>query len=678
MKTINFKSGFFFIVILSMIFFVSCKKNDSSDNNYKELTMEALIVSPDFKWETGKDIFIKIYAKDNYDNPLPNVKFDLYTDDPENGGLYILSGATDDNGQFLLDYEIPAYFTELVITTKYIGLPNMAIVPVTDEGIIHTFGGSSKKSATKSSSEQKNINFEFKYLGTYDNNGVPDYLEPVNDEIDSEFLIDINNTLPEQIELPESHPQYFDENNRHDLSLLDPCDVYITFVHEGAGYKNVLGFYTFETDNPPASVDEIDSITIIFPNVSFEGSGGGLVSGNKVHIGQYPANTTIGWILLANGWQGGQVTNSYYKFYSNPDFNPENNVELRQHSVFLNDLGRSLILLGIEDLKREGGWCDHDFNDAIFYITADPVQAVDYSNLPMIDYTGNDTDSDGVTNNFDDYPEDASRAFNNYFFTLGTYGTIAFEDMWPGIGDYDFNDLVIDYNFNQITNADNLVVEIYGKFILKAFGASFHNGFGIDLGISPDMITSVTGYKTQEAWVNLNSKGLENNQTNAVIIVFDDTYHLMSHTGGIGVNTNSSYPFVTPDTINIHILLSEPAALENIGIPPYNAFMIVDQERSHEIHLPDHAPTDLVDQSLFNTYRDSSNPSTGRYYKTENNLPWAIKIIEQFEYPVEKVEILQAYLKFADWAQSNGSTYYDWYKDISGYRNSNNIYTVPE
>ncbi|MCD4773835.1 MAG: LruC domain-containing protein [Bacteroidales bacterium] len=677
MKTLKLKKLINLLLLVFIVSTYSCNKfNNNDDDNDNTLLMEKLVIADNFNYETSKDVSIQIYAKNNQDNPIPNVKFNLYTADPEEGGLFILSGVTNENGQYFINYEIPTYYNELVVTTNYIGLQNMAIIPVTDEGIIHTFGGSQNKSL-KSNDIVENINFDFAYLGTYNSSGVPNYLEPVNDIIDSDFLDDINNTLPEQIQLPVGHPQYFEDGLQHNISLLDPADVYVTFVHEGAGYKNVLGFYTFETGNPPSSIDDIETITIIYPNVSYQGSGGGLVSGNKVNIGQFPGNTTIGWVLFANGWYNGQVNNSYYKFFSDPNLNPESTATLRQHTVLLNDLGRNLILLGIEDLKREGGWCDHDFNDAVFYITADPLQSVDLSNLPMIDYTGVDSDSDGITDENDDYPDNPNMAFNNYFFTQGTYGTIAFEDMWPGTGDYDFNDLVIDYNFNQITNADNKVVEIYGEFVLKAFGASFHNGFGIDLGINPNMITSVTGYNTQESWVDLNAKGLENGQTNAVFIVFDDTYNLMSHVGGIGVNVNPTYDFVTPDTTNIHIILSEPADLADIGIPPYNPFLIVNQDRTVEIHLPDHTPTDLADASKFGTFRDDSDPANGRYYKTINNLPWAIKVIEEFKYPIEKTEILNTHLKFGVWAESSGQTYTDWYKDLSGYRNAGNIYTEP-
>ncbi len=665
-------------IFVSMLIIVSsCSKLEVNNNvNNNDSAMESLNVLDNFSWETSKSVNVNLSVLDNNNAPISNVRLSLYTDDPESGGKLIFSGVTDNYGSFSRAYEFPSYFDSVSIVNNYIGINNMIRVAITGESVNYTFGGEQATSQQKSAVSSVPKNATFNYLGTYNSYGVPNYLEPQNDIIDADFLNDVNNSLPEEVELPVSHPQYLNPGNSYDLSLIEPCDVWVTFVHEGAGYKNTLGFYTYPTNNPPSGPNDIDEITIIFPNVSYLGSGGGLVSGNKVKIGSFPTGTSIGWVLFPNAWYSGRVNNTSYTYYSNPDFNPESVADLRQHTVLVNDIGRSLILLGLEDLNRQGS-CDHDFNDAIFYITANPIQAIDNSNLPVMDYEGEDEDNDGVTDNMDDYPDDPDKAFNNYFFSEGTYGTLAYEDMWPGTGDYDFNDMVIDYNFNQITNADNKVVEIEGEFVLKAFGASFHNGFGIDLGISQNMVSSVTGYKTQESWVNLNSKGLEVGQSNAVIIVFDDTYHLMAHAGGIGVNTSASYPFVTPDTTRISITLNQPVELESIGVPPYNPFMIVNQDRTHEIHLPNHAPTDFASTTLFNTFRDDSNPAIGRYYKTDNNLPWAIKTLEPFEYPYEKVEILQAYLKFAEWAESSGYDYSDWYKNEVGYRNEGNIYQQP-
>ncbi len=59
----------------------------------------------------------------------------------------------------------------------------------------------------------------------------------------------------------------------------------------------------------------------------------------------------------------------------------------------------------------------------------------------------------------------------NHFPASG-YGTPAFEDLWPSKGDYDFNDLVLDYHFEIITNTNNKVDRVKGTFIIKAFGAA--------------------------------------------------------------------------------------------------------------------------------------------------------------------------------------------------------------
>ncbi len=349
---------------------------------------------------------------------------------------------------------------------------------------------------------------------------------------------------------------------------------------------------------------------------------------------------------------------------------------MRQHTVLLNDNGRDLLLLGIEDIRRDQSNCDNDFNDAVFYITANPIEAIDQSVFPNIDYTGTDTDGDGVTDNVDDYPDDPNKAFDNFFFNEGNFGTLAFEDMWPHVGDYDFNDAVIDYNFNQITNADNHLIQIEGIFILRAQGASFHNGFGFQLPFDKTNIENVSGDLFVDGGiVSLDSRNLENNQTKPVIIVWEDGYDVLPHVGGtIGVNTNPSVPFVVPDTLNITIELINPISLTSTGIPPYNPFIFIDGQRDVEIHLVDMAPTDLANVSLFGTGADNSDVASGRYYKTATNLPWAINIIEQFDYPNEKAEITSTYLKFGDWAESNGDLYNDWWKNENGYRNASNVY----
>ncbi|MDP2235545.1 MAG: LruC domain-containing protein [Bacteroidales bacterium] len=267
----------------------------------------------------------------------------------------------------------------------------------------------------------------------------------------------------------------------------------------------------------------------------------------------------------------------------------------------------------------------------------------------------------------------------NFFPALG-FGTLAFEDLWPGKGDYDFNDLVIDYQFEITTNALNFVEQVKGTFIIKAFGASFENGFGFQLSsaINPADLT-VTGYELTENIINLESNGVEAGQTKPTIIVYDNAFAQMPHPGiGIGVNTEPSAPYVQPVTLTVNIGFKPSTYTYNdLDISNFNPFLIVNKNRSHEVHLPNYPPTDLIDMNLFGQWEDASDPATGKYYVTVNNLPWAINIYERFDYPIEKQEILWVHLKFAEWAISGGVQFPDWYKNLTGYRNNSLIYQVP-
>jgi hypothetical protein len=216
-----------------------------------------------------------------------------------------------------MNYNFPMVYDSLVVGTPAIGFVNYLKFRVTAGMLDCTLGG--KQSPALKDGEVgtfKSTNSIYKPLGTYNSNGVPGYLTPTNDPIDAAMLNDINATLPERVVLPVGHPQYFNTNNEKNLILDAACDVWVTFVHEGAGYKNVLGFYKFNTNNPPASTAAIDSIFIIFPNVSFTGSGGGLASGNRVHLGTFGPGTEIGWVLIADGFRGGAVTNGNGLLYS--------------------------------------------------------------------------------------------------------------------------------------------------------------------------------------------------------------------------------------------------------------------------------------------------------------------------------------------------------------------------
>ncbi|MEA3505696.1 MAG: LruC domain-containing protein [Bacteroidota bacterium] len=290
-----------------------------------------------------------------------------------------------------------------------------------------------------------------------------------------------------------------------------------------------------------------------------------------------------------------------------------------------------------------------------------------------------DSDGDGIQDSDDDYPNDPARAFNNFMPAAG-YGSLAFEDLWPGKGDYDFNDLLLDYQFTTVTNALNKVTDVEGSFVVRAIGAGLRNGFGFQFpgnSIQTSDIT-VSGSILKDNYITLNDNGTEAGQEKPTIIVFDNANKILLTNSGFGANVDPNVPYVEPDTIAISIAFTTNTyVISDIDIVNFNPFLIVDEERGKEIHLADYPPTSLMDKSYFGTMDDDSNPNTGKYYKTDENLPWAINIPESFDYTIEKAKITSGHLKFYEWAISSGSDYADWYQNKTGYRNSDNIYQKP-
>lgn len=286
-----------------------------------------------------------------------------------------------------------------------------------------------------------------------------------------------------------------------------------------------------------------------------------------------------------------------------------------------------------------------------------------------------DKDGDGVADLLDDYPDDPDRAFDNYIPSRSGFATYAFEDLWPSTGDYDFNDLVVNARIKYVTNARNLVVDVVGKYYVAAVGGSYSSGFGLQFDnlLSGDIKSVKRTNSNSQGYITENSNGTENGPDKAVIILWDNTERMIHRAGGSTFNAITGNPVGTSDTLDITITLSSPKPIKEVGAMPLNHFLIKNMERKVEIHLPNALPTSLAAVSLFGTGNDASKPGLGRYYITAGNLPWGLYLPTQFDYPSEKTEILKAYLKFREWAESGGTLYQDWYSNIK-YRDENGIY----
>ena len=648
-------------------------------------------ISQSFDFKSTGTVNIDMTFTDNTGSPIKGVVVELLDNSIEGEERVIFKSLTDPNGTIQERIELPSFLSEVVLEANYIGIPNDLILPVHNGAINFDYTGEVDPSqvleVNSSSTGQSNQQNQWTnvvqndnginviYSSTYDRNGVPDNLEEVRDEISATLLEYINASLPEAQPVPQYHPSYIAEGKKTTLDIVKTADVWVTFVHEGAGWRNAIGFYTYPTGTPPQSLDDISDVNIIFPNLSYRGSGGRLTSGDKINIGRFDAGVTIGLVLLSDGWDGKNSEDYQYMVFADKQINPEPNDDLKQHNVLLWDAENELFLLGFEDVRRDDipFKCDQDFNDAILFVTSNPVEAISTINVSPVDKPGTlDNDGDGVNDILDEYPNDPTRAYDSYYPSATTYGTFAFEDNWPDYGDYDFNDLVIDYQFKHCLNADNKVVQIIPKFKIGAIGAGYRNGFGIATDLNVSDIVSVQGHSLNAGYIQTNANGTEANQSKAVIVVSDNLHDHFSSNGF--VNTEDESSKLDPQTVTLDILLSTPKSYAEIGSVPYNPFLIISQNRGREVHLPGYQPTDLVDADFFGTLDDDSDPERGIYYRSKTDLPWGIHLPESFCYPKEKVDIRNGHLRFTDWARSSGFSYMDWYRDVSGYRNKSHLY----
>jgi len=681
------------LALISLLAAFGCKKA-SNDQTVTPPPVVTKIAPDGFTYNTTKQVTVsvRLLAPDN--TPIANAPVSFYNTGvvSENGnpadGTALYTGLSDKSGYVKGNIILPAYTDTVLIDAANTGVIRNVKAYISGNSINAVLGGTDVFSGNVTpgianppvyhigGGSNGGNTTSYVSMGTTDSYGRPNYLVNPSDVVSNTLMTNLLTSLPESKDVRVTHPQYLTNSASSNVVITQTADVWITFLYEGAGNQNSVGWYTYPTGTPPNTIADISTINLMFPNSSLYGSGGTMRSGDKVYLGTFQPGTTIGFVLFSNGWAGSnKVSTSAYKFFTDSALNPEP-PSLQRHTIVLNDAADGRYLVCFEDLLRTSPSCDQDFNDVCIYASANPVTAISSTNIAPIDQP-KDTDGDGVTDVFDQYPTDPTRAYNTWYPSASSFATTAFEDLWPATGDYDMNDLVVNYRYKIVSNASNQVVELYGDYAVQAAGASFKNGFGVQFPFSPTLVKQVTGQKFVSNYITLAGNGVEANQSKAVIIPFDNYNALINNFGGAYfINTQTSLPKVTGDTAHIYLQFASPVSAATLGSAPFNPFLISNLNRTIEVHLPGNAPTDLANAKLLGTGEDVSNAAKGIYYVSKANWPWAINFPGTFTYPVEGVNITAAYLHFLDWSGSNGASYTDWYSNqAAGYLNTNNLYT---
>jgi LruC domain-containing protein len=721
MKNTNLLLMMFFVVLA----FTACKKDVNDPNSNQPGSMNDLVISDDFNWETFKDIDVTISITGAKDYQAKS-KVSVFNADPASGGKLMVSGNAAPGSSFASSMRIPSYLTQLYLKMESPFTGNQTVtVPVSGNAVNYTFD------SQKSGDDLKSV-----------------IVEPACGEDDDIIVTQTSGTLT--------------ITGGAIYSLAGVFNGSINFTNSGGTLKvcgtvtatnnvqmNKSTHHLIVTQNGSFQCDDLslthsDATVSVYSNSlldlngnfspkgfvknygtidveeSWENSSGGyfenygtILVGKDMKLNTSTQNINACKIIVQDKFHQNSPGctfimeyGSYLETGDDAEFTKDHTIMYESSMIkcpkfFINSsadftvYGDALVLVS-EEINIDGdingpltvayeagvnpdvsGSLTNGANvtpvaNVTTYLPISACNPVGFGTPPIID-----TDLDGVPDELDLYPTDNQRAANSYFPAQDVWGTVAFEDLWPSKGDYDFNDLVLDYTGYYVLNGENDVKDLIVKFEVRAVGASFNNGFGFQLDqIDWDEVESVTGFvhESEEMPILLNANGTEADQPKAVIIAVSTVESVINRASGSMFNTIQANPTGTWDLTTITTTFANAVPQSKVGMEDFNPFLIKDQNRDIEVHLPNMVPTAQADISLLGTEQDNSIPGEGRYYKTKTNLPWGILMFERFDYPIETVEIIDAYLHFAEWAQSGGVSYPDWYTDQSGYRVPANIY----
>jgi len=440
--------------------------------------------------------------------------------------------------------------------------------------------------------------------------------------------------------------QKADLDKNSDLRVIDEngAKVWITYVGDGGFYVanqtvyNSLMYYNYKEEelNSPNDIDHL-RMTMLLPNTNQLQCPSGLkvqlLYWNGTEYSEiFPKGTRIGFVVARAGYKkdGADVTtkNAYsFKNKTNPIVNgdvsgmyystPVLNKWGKSQAVTRQLDGYNCCVTGFDIRPFGDNQSDYDFNDVMLKVTATPERAIEPGEEIPVD--------EEVT------------------VTESIHGTLAFEDQWPNAGDYDLNDFVVNYTYGLGKNTENKITSIKLRFKPIAKGAAAYTkiGFGIELPLAESYIDVA----------KVMGATFESGNSKATFVIWEDASKLFPNINGF-VNTEKGTSFVSAAEVEVTIPLTIP--VDNVSMMRFNPFIFVNN-RSHEIHLTDFAPTSKMDTNLLQTADDRSDASRNIYYRMEDMSCWALDFPRTsasdpaWRYPKEKSSVMKAYKNYSKW-----------------------------
>lgn len=631
---------------------IGCTQKDLYDSDYGKTDLPSPGELPSFATRSGVNLAV------DYEMAGLTTLISVYTEYPyekrEDGSVVAkkmeaaFKAFTDGNGKFNGTMNLPTAVKKVYLCTNTLSLPRCVELEVTATGVSFQLSDS-EKVATRSQGPTGSLVFParmgkehlFTLCDWADRFGTPkntDYIT-INQAVTPEWLARLQQTLwkgpvkreglnnsallVEEKYTNVSIPQRYLDKADGLWKTVTEAEVLVTFLEEAGWYQSTLGYYYYPTSQKPDDTSKLNKY-ILYPNASTTGNypfNGQIypsnlaplksksqvrlkyVDGAGVAHDKFPPDYTIGWFLIPEGFvptkTPGEINVDKAYYYSNESWNANG----KRRCIALNDQATGRVIVGFED------GADQSCEDVLFFVDSNPAGIFIDPDKPSVE--------PGV-------PEIKEE-------TVTTFGTFAFEDRWPARGDYDMNDVVVEYSCAVTFNSLNKITKIVDTFESKQPEGSA-------------ALSSAFAYQVDAAQVGkyeLTPGAIYEEATHS-FVVFPNAKDALNQV----VTVTRTF-----DNLNMKDLRA------------YNPFIIVNYvagaSNRTEVHLPKHASTGMANKGLNNTGED-------RYYVDINGKhPFAIELpVIGFGLVTEGQAIgtKGQYASFANWVENGcGSVHGDWY-----------------
>ncbi len=702
------KSTMMLLTLMSVMMF-SCKDKDLYDPNAVKPGEEQKVANT-FDFSTVQDVMLTVdYSAFNTHGP---VFFSIYHENPFVGEgedehldeniKPIYEDYTDKSGRFNQTVELPAYAKHLyVVTGNFFVTERLMETDVQNGGAKATAKSAGTRAASRavtrrgaqtndvSKMPQLSYNVddngnkigERVYqdwqtpLGTWDDrSGAPSYLIDKS-KVDQELIFSDEDmeglyaTVSQVLNANKACRKTY--RDHEDLVLDKASEVTITMLGGSTCWNSSLGYYYYEVGKEPTDTKDLN-IIMLFPNTQdgnwtrfdsrkndYNGNIG-VNRGDAIQLMYYPniadgdlsvvsnvfpANTKIGFILKSHGW-GMQGEDYVIKGFA------ENDRKYNVWGASTPGLSYCKVPAGFENKKSPYQYPNPDGDSRSAKFAYKTVDGGKYAIVSFEDAC-NDEDYDDVI--FALKPIDAFKPLPEIESDrVVTEGVYAFEDLWPAQGDYDMNDVVVDFKHEREMTRNNTTENfktIYQTFYLTTYQnyVTLVSGLALKLNTKKKptsiVMKKIASGSDDEETVTFENDGSIYYLTNDVKAELGTTYILeLFYKDGVGKDDLASVePFIFRKEAN-------------------------DQE--WEVHIPYEVPTAKMDFSYFGKGDDASKVSDNIFFVRSGNYPFAFYLagvnIDAFKDTIllranESKMIDKLYPDFLDWSLSKGTEKPQWY-----------------